>query len=433
MKLLYAVMDEERYLVQANGQEVRLLTSEPEVNTGYGFESPEADIQRILDHCGIRVYRKYIYFAGNYCVAVFEPIGSTQLNDGYLWTDHLPDDTEMSAALYLASNGRQSKTAPWMDHNGIAYYLNWTEAVLTDTGHAIVGTIKQIKNAYVSSIFRIPTDAGAMYLKIASSVYVNTAAKERQLTDNMGGIPEFVAVSPDGYAAITKEMYGHDCESGDADLYKSWLENWGEQQTQTVGENIYGLTDCTPQTLLAGLDDFEQQVNHIFEATNRPLSESDRSLLRVKLAEVKTSLEQLCRYSIPNAVCHADIRPGNVRIMENAQVLYDWGMAFYGHPFYDALHFLRVVRRQLTQEQKTEIMDAYLSKWERYGDKQILLEAYTQAEQCKEYFMLTADCRWVADILKACGGIPPKGTIDHWFLGKRFDYLDRVLHRFIAE
>lgn len=433
MKLLYAVMDEDRFVVESSGHEVRMLTSETEVNTGYGFESPEPDNQWIFAYCGIRVYRKYIYFAGDYCVAVFEPIGSTQLNNGFVWTDTLPGDSDMSVALLLARNGNQGKTAPWMADHGMAQYLDWAETALIGTGYTIRGTSQQIKNAYVSSIFRIPTDAGAMYLKIASSVYVNTAAKEMLLTDSMGGTPVFVAVSPDGYAAITKEMPGCDCQLGDAVQYKSWLESWGEKQIQTAGKNTYGLIDCSPQKLLAEIADFERQVNHIFEATNRPFSEVDRSLLSAKLADVKASLEQLCQYPIPNALCHADIRPGNVRIMEDTEVLYDWGMAFYGHPFYDALHFLHVVRRQLSEKQKAEIIDAYLSKWERYGDKQMLQDAYAQAERCKEYFMLTADCRWVAEILDVCGGIPPKGTIDNWLLGKRYYYFDRVLHRFISE
>lgn len=433
MKLLYAVMDEDRFVVESSGQEVRMLTSETEVNTGYGFESPEPDNQWIFDHCGIQVYRNYIYFVGDYCVAVFEPVGSTQLNNGFMWTDTLPSNSDISAALLLARNGNQSKTAPWIAEHGMVQYLDWAETTLIGMGYTLRGTIQQIKNAYVSSIFRIPTDAGAMYLKIASSVYVNTATKEKLLTDSMGGTPVFVAVSPDGYAAITKEMPGHDCSSGDVAQYKSWLESWGEKQIQAVGKNTYGLIDCSPQKLLAEIADFERQVNHIFEITNRPLSEADRSLLSAKLVDVKASLEQLFQYPIPNTLCHADIRPGNVRIMEDAEVLYDWGMAFYGHPFYDALHFLHVVRRQLSEEQKAEIIDAYLSKWERYGDKRMLQDAYAQAELCKEYFMLTADCRWVAEILDVCGGIPPKGTIDNWLLGKRYYYFDRVLHRFIEE
>ena len=433
MKLLYAVMDVDLFIVESSGQEVRMLTSKTEVNTGYGFESPETDNQWIFDYCGIRVYRKYIYFAEDYCVAVFEPVGGTQLNHGFMWTDTLSNDSDMSAALLLARNGNQSKTAPWMAEHGMAQYLDWAVTALISMGYTLRGTIQQIKNAYVSSIFRIPTDAGAMYLKIASSVYVNTAAKEKLLTDSMGGTPVFVAVSPDGFASITKEMPGHDCQTGDAGQYKSWLESWGEKQAQTASKNAYGLIDCSPQKLLAEIADFERQVNHIFEATNRPLSKADRSLLSAKLAEVRESLEQLCQYPIPNALCHADIRPGNVRIMEDTEVLYDWGMSFYGHPFYDALHFLHVVRRQLSEKQKAEIIDAYLSKWERYGDKQMLQDAYAQAERCKEYFMLTADCRWVAEILDVCGGIPPKGTIDNWLLGKRYYYFDRVLQRFTEE
>lgn len=436
MKLLYAVVHEDHYVFETNGQEVRLLTSETEVNTAYGFESPESDNQWIFNHCGLRVYRKYIYFAGDYCVAVFEPFGSTTLNDGYAWLaegQFASSEQEKDAALLLAKNGSQSKTAPWMVDHGIALYLNWAEAALKNKGYAIRGTIQQVKNAYVSLIFRIPTDAGAMYLKITSSVYVNTATMEQRLTDSMGGIPVFVAVSPDGYAAITKEMAGNDCQNNDAAQYKRWLESWGEKQMQTAGENTHGLIDYSPQKLLTRISDFEQQVNNIFAVTGRPLSEQDCGLLSVKLAEVKVALYQLCKYPIPNALCHADIRPGNVRIMEGDEALYDWGMAFYGHPFYDVLHFLHVVRRQLTEEHKAEIVDAYISQWERYGDRQTLLEAYSQSERCKEYFMLTADCRWVADILDVCGGIPPKGTIDNWLLGKRFYYFDRVLHRFIEK
>lgn len=433
MKLLYAVMDENFYVVESHGMEVLLLTPETEVNAGYGFESPDTDNQWIFDHCGIRVYRKCIYFAEDYCVAIFEPVDSTQLNKGFVWTDKLPDDLDMSTALLFARNCNQSKTAPWMAKYGLAKYLDWAVTMLTNKGYSISGTIQQIKNAYVSTIFCIPTDTGVMYLKITSSVFVNTADKEKQLTDRMGGTPMFVEVSPDGFAAITAGMPGHDCQIGDAAQYKSWLEHWGEKQVQTTDGTTYGLIDCSPQRLLAGIDDFERQVNQNFEETNHPLSKAEQKLLSVKLADAKLALERLCQYPIPNAVCHADIRPGNVRIMEDKEVLYDWGMAFYGHPFFDALHFLHVVRRHLTEEQKRSIIDAYLSKWERYGDKKMLLEAYAQAELCKECFMLTVDCRWVAEILDICGGIPPKGTIDNWLLSKRFYYFDRVLHRFLEK
>lgn len=434
MNLLYAVMDHERYLVAKNGHEISILSSQSEVDTGYGFESPEADNQWIFDHCGISVYRKCIFFAGAYCVAVFEPFGNLTPNDGYCWVteEELSDSkTAEIAALILAKNADQSRTAPWMSENGLFKYLNWAKMSLSEMGYTVQGAVEQIKNAYVSTIFRIPTNVSVVYLKITSSVYVNNANVEQQLTERFGELPIFLEVSPDGFAAITKEMPGHDCTTGSAEQYKHWLMSWGKRQVHSTEEKQTNLINCSPQKLLAEISNFEQQAIHILEAVKRPLSKQEHNLLSEKLAQIKTSLDLLCHHSIPNTICHADIRPCNVRITEDGEILYDWGMAFYGHPFYDLLHFLRVVRRQLTEEQKSEIIDAYLSQWEPYGDKQMLQEAYAQTERCMEYFMLTADYRWVAEILDVCGGIPPKGTLDSWLLGKRLYYFDRGLHRFI--
>lgn len=435
MKLIYAVTNQERYLIKRmNGQVMCILESEMQVDTGYGFESPEADNQWILDHCGISVYRKCIFFSGDYCVAVFEPFGNLTPSDGYYWItedDLSVNKTDEAAALLLAKNADQSKTAPWMSENGLFKYLEWAKMSLSEMGYTVQGKVEQIKNAYISTIFRIPTNVSVVYLKITSSVYVNNANEERQLTERFGELPIFLAVSPDGFAAITKEMPGHDCSIGSTEQYERWLVSWGKKQGRTAGGNTLGLIDCSPQKLLSDIFDFEQQVTHILEVTKRPLSELGHKLLSEKLAQIKISLDLLCHHTIPNTICHVDIRSGNVRITEDSEILYDWGMAFYGHPFYDLLHFLRVVRRQLTEEQKSEIIDAYLSQWEPYGDKQMLQELYAQTEQCMEYFMLTADCRWVAEILDVCGGIPPKGTLDSWLLGKRLYYFDRGLHSFI--
>ena len=434
MKLLYAVMNNARYLVAKNGHEINILSAPSEVDTGYGFESPEADNQWILDRCGISVYRKCIFFAGEYCVAVCEPFGNLTPNNGYCWVteEELSDSkTAEIAALILSKNADQSKTAPWMFENGLFMCLDWAKMSLSEMGYTVRGKIEQIKNAYVSTIFRIPTNVSVVYLKITSSIYVNNADVERQLTEHFGDLPIFLTVSPDGFAAITKEMPGHDCTTGSAEQYKHWLMSWGKRQVQSTEEKQTNLINCSPQKLLSEISNFEQQAIHILKVTKRPLSKQEHKLFSEKLAQIKISLDLLCHHTIPNTICHADIRPGNVRITDDDEFLYDWGMAFYGHPFYDLLHFLRVVRRQLTEEQKSEIIDAYLSQWEPYGDKQMLQASYAQTEQCMEYFMLTADCRWVAEILDVCSGIPPKGTLDSWLLGKRLYYFDRGLHRFI--
>lgn len=433
MELLYAVIDKDRLVVKLSGQVHRLLTATAEVDDSYGFESPHPDNQWIFDNCGIQVFRKCIYFAYGYCVAVFEVIGSKTLNNDYIWTEQIPSDPHgASNALLLAKKSYNSRTAPWMDYLGITRYLSWAAQELAVRGTNITDTVVQIKNAYMSSVFRIPTDKGAVYLKITSSVYVNNASMEQKLTARFGGIPDFLAVSPDGYASITWEMAGHGCQNGNISQYKAWLKSWGEQQVKTAGENAYKLVDCSPEKLLSKAADLCQQVNRIFDITGTPFSKTEQESLSQKLTAVSTSLEHLCQYPLPNALCHADIRPGNIQILEESDVLYDWGMAFYGHPFYDAVHFLHVVRRQLTDTQKEEIIDAYLSNWGHYGDTQMLHDAYRKTEECKAYFILAADYRWVSDILKLWGGSPPMGTIDSWLFEKRIYYFTRGLRRFIA-
>lgn len=438
MTLLYAVMKQNCFIVQKNNANYALLNPEKEVNPAYGFETPEPDNQWVYEHCGIRVYRTHIYFFGNYCIACFTPDKDTALNAGYEWlaADQLSTintNTEIISAFLLAHNGMQRKTVPWMKRGGFSAYLDWAADVLAGQGYSLCGTIQQMKNAYISSIFKLPTNRGMLYLKISASVYVNNAATEQEITANTGDIPVFVAVSPDGMASITKEMSGEDCQIGSPAQYKNWLVQWGKRQVRTINSNSYSLADCTPQKLLEEIASFPNHIKKIYEIVGKPFNEQQYELLTNKLVSIRAALTHLCSYPIPNAVCHADIRSGNVRITNSGENLYDWGMAFWGHPFYDAIHFLHVVRRQLTEQDRSEIISAYLSQWDAIADKQVLFNAYSAAEQCKDYFMLTADCRWVADILKVCGGIPQKGTMDNWLLSRRFYYFDKVLYRFIEE
>jgi len=438
MTLLYAVMKNTCLIVQKDGAKFSLLNPEKEVNSTYGFETPAPDNQWIYDHCGFWVYRTHLFFYGNFCIACFTPENDTSLNDGYEWIrlDQLSSiDAESEAihGLLLAQNGAQSKTVPWLKAEGYSAYLDWAKAVLAEQDYSLCGAFQQSKNTYASSIFKIPTSKGTVYLKISASVYVNDAATEQQLANRIGSLPDFIAVSPDGMASLTKEMSGVDCQIGTPAQYKRWLVEWGKQQVHTIGSNTYSLTDCTPQKLLADIPDFLNQLQKIYNAAGKTLDAYKCEILKSKLSVVRTALTQLCIYPIPNAVCHADIRPGNVRITGDAESLYDWGLAFWGHPFYDAMHFLHVVRRQLTETERAEIIEAYLSQWVDFADKHVLFEAYTAAEQYKDYFMLTADYRWVAYILKICEDNPKSGTMDDWMFDRRFYYFDRVLHRFIEE
>lgn len=436
MKLIYAILHNGMYLTRGDGETISLLESDMEVNPTYGFESPDSDNLRIWKESGIFVYRKCIYFTGTYCVAVFEALEDVIPKPGFHWirVERLVQLNDSSlSSLLLAQNAFSSKTAPWMIENGFSNYLTWAKQVLSSRGYGIPARPVQVKNAYVSTVFCMETTSGLVYLKITPKVYVNSAAVERNIADFAGQYPEFIAVSPDGYAALTKEMPGEDCSTGSLNQYCQWMKDWGAMQIRSAGEDTFLLPNCSPQKLVAQIPYLPCQFQTVLKTLGYPLTETEYALLTEKLSVIEEDLLLLSSYPIPSTLCHADIRPGNIRVTENSDFLYDWGLAFWGHPFYDLLHFLHVLRKQLSELEYSQITTAYLSQWSSFADDQTLAEALTYTERCMDFFMLSADFRWIFDIVNRCDGMPLKGTIDHWMLSRRLYYFLRGLHKFISQ
>lgn len=163
MKLIYAILYNGMYLIRSDGEAISLLESDIQVNPSYGFESPDSENLWIWKESGVFVYRKCIYFTEDFCVAVFDALGEVIPNPGFQWIPadrllQLNDDS--MPALLLAENAILSKTAPWMIENGFLNYLTWAKHILTSHGYKIIGHPIQVKNTYVSTVFRIETNLG---------------------------------------------------------------------------------------------------------------------------------------------------------------------------------------------------------------------------------------------------------------------------------
>ena len=153
-------------------------------------------------------------------------------------------------------------------------------------------------------------------------------------------------------------------------------------QINSAGDNPHRLPDSSLRRLAADLDNLPFDVEKIFSLVGRAFSPDDRRRFQMKLSGVSAALARLSAVGIPDSLCHGDIRPGNMRMIGNVPVLYDWGMAFYGFPFYDALHFLRVLHRSLTPPQTEQLKLAYLSPWQRRFPRDRLQEAWELGPSC---------------------------------------------------
>ena len=77
----------------------------------------------------------------------------------------------------VVKNYNCSKTVPWVNKDGFQPYLNWAVKAAGSDTQLTYGKIEQIKNTYVSTIFRFQAGEEIFYLKIPGKTYLNDAVQ----------------------------------------------------------------------------------------------------------------------------------------------------------------------------------------------------------------------------------------------------------------
>ena len=446
MTLLFILLNERRQiLMQSLTSGYAVPCPHKEVDESYGFDSPEIDNQWFYDNCGLHVFRRYICFDNQYCLSVFEPYAYSKPTGDYLWMEYddiisLVNQDKHIVLSNVISNYIFSKNVPWVNPDGFRPYFDWVNTVAETQSFSIMGAIRQIKNAYVSSLFVIPTTLGDLYLKIPATTYVNDiVSTEYFWSKEVSNIPDFISISPDERAYLTKDMYGTDLQpENDADIYKYIVRQWGKKQQhfslsdKRFKDKLLCLHDYTPKKILSSLDEFINQVDFLFEYIKKPLAKEVIPKLKSRVRDVEDQLDSLCSFKIPNTLCHGDMRPGNIRRIDGEFKLYDWGMSIYSHPFYDIAHFVHVIRRQLSDKEKGSVIQAYLTEWDSFESTENLIIAYALIDRLKDFFMTYQDCQWLMEILQVCNNNIVKYSMDDWLFSRRLHYFIRTFDRFIA-
>lgn len=447
MKLLLVLLNnQDQILLCRNESGYFVPTNGAEVDEGFGFDSPQEENRWFWENCGLFVYRRYICFYKGYCAAIFELFGETSLGSDFIWADscgidkYIAENRLTDLLKAVVKNHNCSKTVSWVNKDGFQPYLNWALKAAGCDGQLVYGKIEQIKNTYVSTIFRFQAGEEIFYLKIPSNTYLNDAVQiEKFLVNSIYGLPEITAVYPDGNAFLTKAMGGHDLSvETDMVFLEQAVKQWADmQQRFTEGQDAFSskiplLHDYTAEGVMKRIDRFPSEISGIFAFLKEQPKAVDAARIGKMIREVKRLLSLLAECKVPGTLCHGDLRPGNIRVVNGFCFLYDWGMGMYGHPFYDVVHFLHVTRRQFTQEQQEKIKNTYLKQWEAFGTGKDIRRVYGTVERLKDFFMVLADADWLMETIEAVGGEVPEGSMDSWLLMRRVYYFRRVLDRFLA-
>ncbi len=256
---------------------------------------------------------------------------------------------ELSASDPLADEPlRQS----WARPDGPRQLVAWAQDRLTEAGVALSGAPEQRKSWNLSTLWLLPTDRGAVWLKAVPDFF----AHEGPLMARLGP-----TVTPNVFAAEPGRMLIADASGDNMDTHGPTLEPMVELLTRVQSEWMdrvdtlfaLGLPD---RRLAAELSRIEQVVAD-YESW---LDAAERADLHRLVDGLPERVDAIDRCGVPETLTHGDYHPGNVRGRPGQFLIMDWGDSSVSHPMTDELAFTR----RLPAEDRALAADWFTTAWQ---------------------------------------------------------------------
>jgi hypothetical protein len=256
---------------------------------------------------------------------------------------------------------------PWARPGWFAESSRWLEERVAALGLRPSGRLELVEQWPLSSVLRLETDAGRVYLKAVFSIFRHEPALTQALAERHPGIvPEVLAVDTRCGLLLMRELRGSPV--GDLDIER-WTEalrvaasiqrdwTWREEELFALGAHDRTLTAL------------EADIGAAFDAAG------------VRRARFVPELERRCaelaRGPLPQTLVHGDLHPGNVMVDGAETRIFDWSDACVSHPLFDLATFLPRCDDAVARE---AMLDAYLDTWSDYGSRGELKASYEVAQ-----------------------------------------------------
>lgn len=207
---------------------------------------------------------------------------------------------------------------PWARPGGPAADLAWALDHVDASGRP-----QQVRSWNLSSIWRIPTGGGDVWLKCVPPFFAHEAAVLRAFGD-APTTPTLLA--DDGHRMLLAAMPGRDGYDADP-----------AQRRRSVDELValqLGL-QSTPARLEAIVPDWRGAALRSRAAEVIRRRAAERPGLEALLAGWDDRLDAVDGCGLPDTLFHGDFHGGNTRVDADRPVIFDWGDSGLGHPLLD--------------------------------------------------------------------------------------------------
>ncbi|MEA2519197.1 MAG: hypothetical protein QOF49_1277 [Chloroflexota bacterium] len=242
----------------------------------------------------------------------------------------------------------------WARPGGPQADLAWATAAIEARGHRRTAAPVQIRSWNLSSLWRIPTDAGDVWLKHVPPFF----AHEGAILERLAGRSVPAILARDGGRVLMREVPGADLYDAELPILEGLVRLLVDLQAEWCGRDdgllALGLPDWRGPALTAAIADVVTRSSGLLDPT-------ERAVLERFVNELPERFAALAATGFPDTLVHGDFHPGNARGDEavGSLTVLDWGDSGIGHPLLDQAAFLD----RIPSQHERRIGDAWNEAW----------------------------------------------------------------------
>ncbi len=223
---------------------------------------------------------------------------------------------------------------PYARINGPHADLAWARSELQSAGITITGEPQQIRTWNLSSLWRLPSTAGPVWLKVVPPFFAHEGALIAALHGE--AVPRLL--SRDGGRLLMAQAAGEDLydatlaeRSAMIDLLVALQRRWLGRTDELLA---LGLPDWRAPALCAA-------IGALLQRRSDAVAPADRPLLAAFVADLPARCAAIAACGLPEGLVHGDFHGGNLRGGNGHPLtLLDWGDSGVGHPLLDMPAFV---------------------------------------------------------------------------------------------
>ena len=243
---------------------------------------------------------------------------------------------------------------PYARPGGHRADLSWAAEVLDRRGLTVVGAPEQIRTWNLSSIWRLPTSGGPVWLKAVPPFFAHEGVVLPLLDPAV--VPPVLGAEPG--RVLLGQVPGDDQYDATGDTLLEMVRmlvrlqaGWIDRTSELLA---LGVPDLRPAVLLP-------RIRAVVQRHRDELNDAEQHRIDGLVAGLSGRFAEIEACGVPDTLVHGDFHPGNVRGEPGRLTILDWGDCAVGHPMLDQLAFGQ--RLDCTDKEAAEAL--WAQEWQR--------------------------------------------------------------------